>query len=57
MTRVLKKYLKNLNNKSNRNHGNRTDGPRVFGMVRQNKSILEINKSSIAQNQEEKKNE
>jgi hypothetical protein len=43
------------NNKSRRNYGNRVDGPWVFGIVLQNKSILNINSASKAQNKNTKK--
>ena len=44
------------NNKSKRNYGNRVDGPWVFGLVRQNNSILEENKMIKQNNKKEKTN-
>jgi hypothetical protein len=43
------------NNKSHRNYGNRVDGPWVFGIVLQNKSILNVNAAIKAQNKNTKR--
>ena len=44
------------NNKSQLNHGNRIEGPWVFGLVRQTKSIIEKNKMASALLEVERKN-
>ena len=43
-------------NKSKRNHGNHIEGPWVFGLVRQTKSIIEKNKIASALLEVERKN-